>query len=64
MSKKKIEAKTPAELKREASKLRDKLLKLRVDRYLKENKNVREIRNTRRQLAKALTAINAAGEEK
>ena len=64
MSKKKIEAKTPAELQREASKLRDKLLKLRVERYLKENKNVRQIRNTRRQLAKALTAINAAEGEK
>jgi len=55
-----LTAKTKTELTREAEKLRLKLNQLRTDRFLKEVKNIRQIRTTRRQLARTLTAAHQA----
>jgi ribosomal protein L29 len=60
MKKSDLTAKTKTELTREADKLRLKLNQLRTDRFLKEVKNIRQIRTTRRQLARTLTAVNQA----
>ncbi|HEX9679050.1 MAG TPA: 50S ribosomal protein L29 [Candidatus Saccharimonadales bacterium] len=62
MKKPDLAAKTTKELERESEKLRLKLSELKTDRYLKEVKNIRSIRQTRRQLARVLTAVKAAGD--
>ena len=58
MKKTDLTTKTKAELTREADKLRTKLNQQKTDRFLKEVKNIRGIRTTRRQLARTLTAAN------
>lgn len=60
MKKPELTAKSAAELARQADKLRAKLSTLKTDRYLKEVKNVRQIRATRRELARTLTLMTAA----
>ena len=60
MKKTDLKQKSEAELRREADKLRLKLGELKTDRYLKEVKNIRSIRQTRRQIARVLTAVNQA----
>ena len=60
MKKTDLTTKSKPELQREADKLRAKLGQLRTERYLGEVKNIRQIRNTRLQLARTLTALNSA----
>lgn len=62
MKKSPAKAKSLSELTREAEKLRIKLNELKTERFLKEMKNIRLIRTTRRQLAQKLTAINQAAQ--
>jgi len=50
-----LRTKSLADVSKEVSKLRDKLATLRKDNATKEMKNNREIRETRRNLARSLT---------
>lgn len=63
MKKTDLTTKSKSELKREADKLRTKLGQLRTERFLGEVKNIRQIRNTRLQLARTLTALNSAPQQ-
>lgn len=63
MKKTELTTKSAVELTRHADKLRVKLGTLKTDRYLKEVKNIREIRTTRRELARTLTLINQTQEK-
>lgn len=55
MKAKDLRTKSLADVSKEVSKLRSKLATLRKDNATKEMKNNREIRETRRDLARALT---------
>jgi large subunit ribosomal protein L29 len=50
--------KSDDELKRLLAELRDKLRQLRFDIHLKQSKNVREIRKTKKDIARILTLLN------
>jgi len=64
MKKTELRAKSAADLARQADKLRVKLSQLKTDRFLKEVKNIRAIRETRRELARTLTIIGETAKEK
>ena len=55
---KEIKSKNKEELKRLLLQEREKLQKLRFDLELKKSKNVREIRKTRKTIARILTLLN------
>jgi ribosomal protein L29 len=64
MDTKTMQKKTVTELHRHAEKLATKLASMQTDRYLKEIKNIREIRAIRRERARALTIAHERAQSK
>jgi len=53
-----LQNKSDDELKRLLAELKDKLRQLRFDIHLRQSKNVREIRKTKKDIARILTLLN------
>lgn len=64
MKTKELHIKSKADLLRQADKLRDNLAEKIRDRYIKEDKKVRELRRIKKDLAQVLTIAHQKEEKK